>query len=76
MDSLRTAFIAKCQSFGLTTAVVYEEYSDAVQACSLKDIDMDSEEYGMVEAILSSSEIEVCHSEKRYLKVFQNRRPT
>ncbi|KAJ4929630.1 hypothetical protein JOQ06_018653, partial [Pogonophryne albipinna] len=48
------------------------EYSDAVQACSLKDIDMDGlyEEYGMVEAILSSSEMEGCHSEERYLKLF------
>ncbi|KAJ4940219.1 hypothetical protein JOQ06_026528 [Pogonophryne albipinna] len=31
---------------------------------------MDSEEYGMVEAILSSSEMEGCHSEERYLKLF------
>ncbi|KAI9517228.1 hypothetical protein NQZ68_008487 [Dissostichus eleginoides] len=48
------------------------EYSDAVQASSLKDIDMDGlyEEYGMVEAILSSSEMEGCHSEERYLKLF------
>ncbi|KAJ4919390.1 hypothetical protein JOQ06_021968 [Pogonophryne albipinna] len=28
------------------------------------------EEYGMVEAILSSSEMEGCHSEERYLKLF------
>ncbi|KAF3844269.1 hypothetical protein F7725_013610 [Dissostichus mawsoni] len=51
---------------------VLGEYSDAVQACSLKDIDMDGlyEEYGMMEAILSSSEMEGCHSEDRYLKLF------
>ncbi|KAI9519860.1 hypothetical protein NQZ68_024721 [Dissostichus eleginoides] len=55
-----------------TSLVSYGEYSDAFQACSLKDIDMDGlyEEYGMVEAILSSSEMEGCHSEERYLKLF------
>lgn len=41
-----------------------------VQACSLRDIDMEGlyEEYGRVEAILSSLEMEGCHSEERYLK--------
>ena len=71
-DFSENSFHSKVSKLGLTTAVSYEEYSDAVQACSLKDIDMDGlyEEYGMVEAILSSSEMEGCHSEERYLKLF------
>ncbi|KAF3840056.1 hypothetical protein F7725_018773, partial [Dissostichus mawsoni] len=71
-DFSENSFHSKVSKLGLTTAVSYGEYSDAVQACSLKDIDMDGlyEEYGMVEAILSSSEMEGCHSEERYLKLF------
>ncbi|KAF3832153.1 hypothetical protein F7725_025818, partial [Dissostichus mawsoni] len=71
-DFSENSFHSKVSTLGLTTAVSYGEYSDAVQACSLKDIDMDGlyEEYGMVEAILSSSEMEGCHSEERYLKLF------
>ncbi|KAI9522393.1 hypothetical protein NQZ68_036309 [Dissostichus eleginoides] len=71
-DFSENSFHSKVSKLGLTTAVSYGEYSDAVQACSLKDIDMDGlyEEYGMVEAILRSSEMEGCHSEERYLKLF------
>ncbi|KAF3832130.1 hypothetical protein F7725_025795 [Dissostichus mawsoni] len=71
-DFSENSFHSKVSKLGLTTAVSYGEYSDAVQAYSLKDIDMDGlyEEYGMVEAILSSSEMEGCHSEERYLKLF------
>ncbi|KAK5918857.1 hypothetical protein CgunFtcFv8_022800 [Champsocephalus gunnari] len=71
-DFSENSFHSKVSTLRLTTAVSYGEYSDAVQACSLKDIDMDGlyEEYGMVEAILSSSEMEGCHSEERYLKLF------
>ncbi|KAF3837928.1 hypothetical protein F7725_009696 [Dissostichus mawsoni] len=74
-DFSENSFHSKVSKLGLTTAVSYGEYSDAVQACSLKDIDMDGlyEEYGMVEAILSSSEMEGCNSEERYLKLFQSR---
>ncbi|KAJ4935520.1 hypothetical protein JOQ06_017052 [Pogonophryne albipinna] len=71
-DFSENSFHSKVSKLGLTTAVSYGEYSDAVQACSLKDIDTDGlyEEYGMVESILSSSEMEGCHSEERYLKLF------
>lgn len=56
----------------LTTAVSYEESSDAVQACNLKDIDMDGlyEEFAMVKASFTSLEMEGCHSEVQYLKLF------
>ena len=55
----------------LTTAVPFEDYSDAVQVCNL-DIDMDwlYEKYAMVEDSFSSPEMEGCHNEERYLKLF------
>ncbi|MEQ2281731.1 hypothetical protein AMECASPLE_033493 [Ameca splendens] len=55
----------------ITTAVSYEEYSEAVQASKVKNVDMDGlyEEYGMVEVILSSPEMEGCHSEEHHLKL-------
>ncbi|KAF3856731.1 hypothetical protein F7725_017454 [Dissostichus mawsoni] len=64
-DFSENSFHSKVSKLGLTTAVSYGEYSDAVQACSLKDIDMDGlyEEYGMLF-------MEGCHSEERYLKLF------
>lgn len=71
-DFSETSFHSKVAKLGLTTAVLYEEYSDAVQACNLKDIDMDGlyEKYAMVEASFSSPEMEGCHSEEQYLKLF------
>jgi hypothetical protein len=62
---------SKVAKLGLTTAVPFEDYSAAVQACNL-DIDMDGlyEEYAMVEGSFSSPEMEGCHSEERYLKLF------
>ena len=66
-----TSFHSKVAKLGLTTAVPFEDYSAAVQACNL-DIDMDGlyEEYAMVEGSFSSPEMEGCHSEERYLKRF------
>uniref|UniRef100_A0A8C6M4A3 HAT C-terminal dimerisation domain-containing protein n=1 Tax=Nothobranchius furzeri TaxID=105023 RepID=A0A8C6M4A3_NOTFU len=71
-DFSESSFHRKMSKLSLTADVSYGEYSDAVQACKLKNIDMDGlyEEYGMVEAILSSPEIEGCQSEERYLKLF------
>lgn len=71
-DFSENSFHCKVGKLGLTTAVSYEEYSDVVQTCNLKDIDMDGlyEEYAIVEASLSSPEMEGCHSVERYLKLF------
>ncbi|XP_070399235.1 uncharacterized protein [Nothobranchius furzeri] len=71
-DFSENSFHRKMSKLSLTADVSYGEYSDAVQACKLKNIDTDGlyEEYGMVEAILSSPEIEGCQSEERYLKLF------
>ncbi|KAL7404514.1 hypothetical protein ABVT39_015835 [Epinephelus coioides] len=71
-DFSENSFHCKVGKLGLTTAVSYEEYSDAVQTCNLKDIDMDGlyEEYAIVEASLSSLEMEGCHSVEWYLKLF------
>uniref|UniRef100_A0A8C6KPN3 Uncharacterized protein n=1 Tax=Nothobranchius furzeri TaxID=105023 RepID=A0A8C6KPN3_NOTFU len=71
-DFSENSFHRKMSKLSLTDDVSYGEYSDAVQACKLRNIDMDGlyEEVGMVEAILSSPEIEGCQSEERYLKLF------
>ena len=71
-DFSESSFNSKVSKLSLTSTVSFEEYSDAVQACNLKDIDLHElyEEYGVVEAALSSSEMEGCHSEERYLKLF------
>ena len=70
-DFSDTSFHSKVAKLGLTTAVPFEDYSAAVQACNL-DIDMDGlyEEYARVEGSFSSPEMEGCHSEERYLKRF------
>lgn len=70
-DFSDTSFHSKVAKLGLTTAVPFEDYSAAVQACNL-DIDMDGlyEEYAMVEGSFSSPEMEGCQSEERYLKLF------
>nr|XP_055041470.1 uncharacterized protein LOC129429043 [Misgurnus anguillicaudatus] len=71
-DFSENSFHSKVAKLDLTTAVSYEEYSVAVQVCNLKDIDMDElyEEYAMVKATFTSPEMEGCHSEERYLKLF------
>ena len=71
-DFSENSFHSKVSKLSLTTAVSYKEYSDAVQACKLNDVDMDGlyKEYGMVEVILSSSEMEGGHSEEQCLKLF------
>ncbi|KAK0155368.1 hypothetical protein N1851_002272 [Merluccius polli] len=70
-DFSDTSFHSKVAKLGLTTAVPFEDYSAAVQACNL-DIDMDGlyEEYAVVEGTISSPEMEGCHSGERYLKLF------
>ncbi|ROL49407.1 hypothetical protein DPX16_15733 [Anabarilius grahami] len=75
-DFSENSFHSKVAKLDLTTAVSYEEYSDAVQACNLKDIDMDGlyEEYAMVKASFTSPKMEGCHSEERLSEtVFQSR---
>lgn len=63
---------SRLSKLDLSSDVPFEEVSVAVQACNLKDINMDGlyEEYGTVEAVLSSPEMEEAHSEERYLKLF------
>jgi len=71
-DFTENSFQSKTSKLGINTAVSSAEDNDAVQACSLKDIDIDGlfKDFGIVEAILSSSEMEVCNSEEQNLKQF------
>ena len=71
-DFSENSFHNKVSKLGLTSAVLFGEFSDAVKTCNLRDINMDElyEEYGIVEAIISTPEMVDCHSDERYLKLF------
>ena len=66
---------SKISKLDLSSDVPFEEFSAAVQACKLKDINMDDlyEEYGTVKASLSSPEMTQAKSEERYLKLLKKK---
>lgn len=71
-DFTENSFHNKVSKLSLTSSITFEEFSDAVQACNIEDIDMDAlyEEYGIVETVFNSSEMAESKSEDRYLKLF------
>ena len=71
-DFSANSFYTILSKLGLTSDISFGDFSDALKACNLGDIDMDElyEEYGIVESIINSPEMINCLSDERYRKVF------